>query len=158
VTIIADTSPLHYAVLIGIAESIFSLYGSIVIPNGVHRELMDAGAPDNLRQWVNRNLHRIEIRKVSLADDARLQVLDGGEAEAILLAERTPDSLLLIDERDGRAEARRRGLKMTGLLGVIRDSARSGHIDFEATLEKLKNTDFRLSLEIETIVRAQYYS
>ena len=72
------------------------------------------------------------------------------------MAEQTPNSLLIIDEREGRAEARRRGIAITGLLGVIRDAAIRGHIDFEDTLKKLKETDFRLSDEIEAIVREQY--
>jgi predicted nucleic acid-binding protein len=82
--------------------------------------------------------------------------LHRGEAQAIFLAQQTPDSLLIIDEREGRAEARRRGIAITGLLGVIRDAAIRGHIDFEGALKKLKATDFRLSNEIEAIVREQY--
>lgn len=157
-TIIADTSPLHYAVLVGADEAIFDLYGPIVIPGAVHSEVMDRGAPDSLREWVRGNLHRIAIREIILLDDPHLRTLDTGEAEAIQLAQQTPDSLLLIDEKEGRAEARRRGLRITGLLGVIRDAALSGYIDFEETIGRLKRTDFRLSSEIEAIVRAQYKS
>ena len=155
-TIIADTSPLHYAVVIGAEEAIFNIYGSIVIPMAVYAETQDVGAPENLRRWIESNHHRIEIRRVSMSDDSRLRMLDAGEAEAIQLAQETPNSLLLIDEKDGRAEARRRGLNITGLLGVIRDAALSGYIDFEETLAKLKLTDFRLSSEIETLIRARY--
>jgi len=158
VTIVADTSPLHYAVLIGAGDAIFHLYGHIVIPTAVYRELLNAGAPESLRQWVEGNRHRIEIRQVNLTDDPHLRKLDAGEAEAIQLAQLTPDSLLLIDERDGRAEAKRRGLNITGLLGVIRDAALSGHIDFEETPGELKRTDFRLSSGVETLVRALYKS
>jgi len=71
------------------------------------------------------------------------------------LAQQTPNSLLIIDERDGRAEARRRGINITGLLGVIRDGAIRGYLDFEDALKKLKETDFRLSNETESIVREQ---
>ncbi|HVO98983.1 MAG TPA: hypothetical protein VMT15_12990 [Bryobacteraceae bacterium] len=155
-TIIADTSPLHYAVLIGIPEAIFALYGRIVIPGAVHVELTGAGSPQDLREWLEHNLQRIEVRQVTVPDDPHLQALDAGEAQAIELAQQTPDSLLLIDEKDGRAEARRRGIRITGLLGVIRDAARSGYLDFESTLEQLKRTDFRLSAEVEAIVRVQY--
>jgi predicted nucleic acid-binding protein len=109
VTIIADTSPIHYAVLIGVEEAIFSLYGGIVIPAAVYAELTDAGAPAGLRRWLEQSLDRIEIRHVILPDDPRLQTLDAGEAEAIFLAEQTPDALLLIDEKDGRTEARPAG-------------------------------------------------
>jgi predicted nucleic acid-binding protein len=143
-------------VLIGVEEAIFSLYGGIVIPAAVYAELTDAGAPAGLRRWLQQSLDRIEIRHVILPDDPRLQTLDAGEAEAIFLAEQTRDALLLIDEKDGRTEARRRGIKITGLLGVIRDAALSGYVDFEEALSRFKDTDFRVSSEVETLIRAQY--
>ena len=39
---------------------------------------------------------------------------------------------------------------------MIRDGAIRGYLDFERTLKHLKETDFRLSDEIEAIVREQY--
>ncbi|MGB2624396.1 MAG: hypothetical protein WA857_11070 [Candidatus Acidiferrum sp.] len=154
--VIADTSPLNYAVTIGVADALFALYGQIVVPAAVHSELTAPGAPAALRSWVENHRNRIEVRDVKLPDDAELNGLHPGEAQAILLAQGTPDSLLIIDEREGRAAARRRGIAVTGLLGVIRDGALRGHLDFEDALKKLKETDFRLSLEIEAIVREQY--
>jgi sugar phosphate isomerase/epimerase len=41
---------------------------------------------------------------------------------------------------------------------VIRDAALSGCVDFEEALSRLKDTDFRLSLEIETLIREQFQS
>jgi predicted nucleic acid-binding protein len=156
VIVIADTSPLNYAVRIGIADALFDLYGQIVVPAAVHAELISPGAPDALRFWVEEHRGSIDVREVSLPDDPGLNSLHHGEAQAIFLAEQTPNSLLIIDEREGRAEARRRGIAITGLLGIIRDAALRGHIDFEDALKKLKETDFRLSDEIEAIVREQY--
>jgi uncharacterized protein len=46
-------------------------------------------------------------------------VLDTGEAEAIALASELGASLLLIDESDGRAQARSLGVPVTGTLGVL---------------------------------------
>jgi len=134
VIVIADTSPLNYAVEIGIADALFELYGQIVVPVAVHAELTSSGAPASLRSWVGDHRDRISIREVNLPEDPALLCLDPGEAQAIILAQQTPNSLLIIDERDGRAEARRRDINITGLLGVIRDGAIRGHLDFEDTL------------------------
>ena len=46
--------------------------------------------------------------------------LDLGERAAIALAETMHADLLSIDEAGGRAEAKRRQLRVTGTLGVLR--------------------------------------
>jgi predicted nucleic acid-binding protein len=140
VIVIADTSPLQYAVEIGVAHVLFALYGRIVVPLAVSSEIRHPGAPSLLRRWVEDNLDRIEVRPVVVPDDPRLDLLDPGEREAIALAQQSPESLLIIDDGEGRKEARRRGIRITGLLSVIRDAGLRGHLDFEATLRKLMNT------------------
>ncbi len=52
--------------------------------------------------------------------------LDLGERAAIALAETMHADLLLIDEAAGRAEAKRRHLRVTGTLGVLRAGAEQG--------------------------------
>jgi predicted nucleic acid-binding protein len=132
------------------------LYGRIVLPVGVYTEMVDPGAPPALRLWVANHRDRIDMREVALPNDQALNHLHPGEAQAIFLAQQTPNSLLIIDDREGRAEARRRGIAITGLLGVIRDGAIRGYLDFEVALEKLRKTDFRLSKAVEAIAREQY--
>jgi predicted nucleic acid-binding protein len=132
------------------------LYGRIVIPVAVSSELRHPSAPSLLRRWDEDSQQKIEVQSVQVPDDPRLTLLDLVEREAIVLAQLTPGSLLITDDGDGRKEARRRGLRITGLLGVIRDAALRGFIDFEA-IQRLRNTDFRLSPEAEALVRRQYY-
>ena len=57
---------------------------------------------------------------------AFLSRLDLGERAAIALAETMHADPLLIDEAAGRAEAKRRYLRVTGTLGVLRSGAEQG--------------------------------
>jgi predicted nucleic acid-binding protein len=52
--------------------------------------------------------------------------------------------LLLIDEAAGRAEAKRRNLRVTGTLGVLRAGAEQGLVNVPELLERLKTTSFYL--------------
>ena len=55
--------------------------------------------------------------------------LDLGERVAIALAETMRADLLLIDEAAGRAEAKRRHLRVTGTLGVLRSGVEQGLVN-----------------------------
>jgi predicted nucleic acid-binding protein len=66
--------------------------------------------------------------------------LDLGERAAIALAETVHADLLLIDEAAGRAEAKRRHLRVTPTLGVLRGGAEQGLVNVPELLERLKAT------------------
>jgi predicted nucleic acid-binding protein len=70
--------------------------------------------------------------------------LDLGERAAIALAEAMRADLLLIDEAAGRAEAKRRQLRVTGTLGVLSSGAEQGLVNVPDLLERLKATSFYL--------------
>ena len=69
--------------------------------------------------------------------------LDEGETAAIALAEFLRADLLPIDERDGYRAARRKGLFVTGTLGLLDLAAEHGLIDFVQAIAKLEQTTFR---------------
>jgi predicted nucleic acid-binding protein len=119
------------------------LYGRIVVPVAVFSEMRHPGAPLLLRRWVEDHQAEILVRSVQVPDDRRLALLGLGEREAIVLAQQTTGSLLIIDDGEGREEARRRGLRITGLLGVIRDAALRGFLDFD---EALQSSGIRISV------------
>ena len=79
----------------------------------------------------------VESDKVqAITDD-----LDLGERAAIALAAAIHADLLLIDEA-GRAEARRRNLRVTGTLGVLRVAAELELVDVPALIVRIKATSF----------------
>jgi predicted nucleic acid-binding protein len=73
-------------------------------------------------------------------------LLDAGEASAILLAEQTDCRFLLIDERRGREIARRRGLPVVGLAGILLAAKQSGLLESVGpVLADLSRQGYRLS-------------
>jgi hypothetical protein len=78
--------------------------------------------------------------------------LDIGERAAIALAETVHADLLLIDEAAGRAEAKRRQLRVTGTLGVLRAGAQQGIVNVPDLLERLKTTSFYLDESLVSTV------
>jgi predicted nucleic acid-binding protein len=144
--VIADASPLNYLILIGDVDVLRQMYGRVVVPAGVARELMARGSPSIVQTWASAAPDWIEVRRVDVPAEAGLGAVDEGEAEAIVLAEGLrPDVLLIIDDRDGRREATRRGIATTGTLGVLNDAAERGLIDLAAALDRLDRTTFRVS-------------
>ena len=142
--VVADTSPINYLVLIGEIGILPRLYNHILIPEEVFFELMDAGAPLEVRDWTTRHPIWLEIRKSPLLDTS-LMDLDAGERSAIALAELETQVLLLIDESAGRLEASRRGIPNTGTLGVLRAAAIDGLVNLPSALGRLLATNFRVS-------------
>jgi predicted nucleic acid-binding protein len=142
--VIADTSPLNYLVLIGEAEILERLYGRVVVPEAVWRELQHPEAPAPVAEWIAHRPLWLEVRKTNSPPDAGLRLLGEGERPAILLAqEYRAEALLLMDEGRGRREASRRNLRITGTLGVLSDAASHGWLDLPVALERLRRTSFR---------------
>lgn len=77
--------------------------------------------------------------------------LDKGETSALALALENKHSLVIINEEKGRKLAKQLGITVTGTLGVLLDAKFTGHIaSLKSTINKIKQTNFRLSRELET--------
>lgn len=82
--------------------------------------------------------------------------LDKGEASAIALAMEEAECLLIIDELKGCKIAKQLGLAITGTLGLIIEAKSSGYIALvRPLLDKIKQTNFRLSEQLENIILKQ---
>jgi predicted nucleic acid-binding protein len=80
--------------------------------------------------------------------------LDPGETEAIALGLELHADLLLIGEREGRAEAARLGLKTTGLLGVLLEAKALGLIERASPL--LDDLTRRAGFHVSASVRREF--
>jgi uncharacterized protein len=98
------------------------LFRPIIIPNAVYQELLANGSDHPVTQAIQTS-DWLEVRFV--IDQQQVEILerdrnlDPGEANAIVLAIELQANQLLIDERLGRLEAKRQGLRITGILGVL---------------------------------------
>lgn len=125
--VVSDASPLINLAAIGHLDLLRALYVTVCIPNAVHREVTrfkeqpGADAVQSL-EWVKAQSCPRPDLATALGQD-----LDAGEAEAIALAVDT-GALLLIDERAGRRAASRLDVSRLGLLGVLVEAKRAGHI------------------------------
>lgn len=141
-TIISDTSCFIILTNIGELDLLRKVYGQIVTTPEIAAEF-----GETLPDWV-------EIATVT--DKYKQQLLemqiDRGESSAIALALETPNSTLILDDYKARKIAERLGLVYTGTIGVIIKAKLNGIIpSVKPLLEKIKQTDFRLSAEIELL-------
>jgi len=139
--VIADTGPVNYLIQIGQIELLPRLFETIALPLTVERELSDPRAPALVQHWISAPPAWLEIH-----DTAGLPYapgLDDGETAAIALAESLHADLLLLDERAGVRVAQRKGLRVTGTLGVLDLAAERGLVDFRQAIRSLENTTFR---------------
>ena len=152
--IVSDTSVITNLINV---ESLFllkELYQNVIIPQAVYQEL-SASEGDILNQldqdWINVCSVESQTEVVKFQKSARL---DRGESEAILLAQQLNADLLLIDERRGRAEAQRLGIRITGLLGILVDAKTNGLIAaVKPVLDRLMaDATFRVSPALYALI------
>ena len=141
--VVADSGPLHYLILLDQAELLERFYGQVIVPEAVLRELTSGRAPQAVKDWLSRPPSWFRVQAVPPNQIQLVTVaLDLGEREAIALAHLLRADLLLMDELSGRAEARRRNLRVTGTLGILRAAAERDWIDVPEVLARLRDTTF----------------
>lgn len=144
--VIADTTPLIVLSESGNAWILKELFGTILVPDAVWRELgTRIDRPHRRALLASDWLQRREVTAVAL-DVSNLRQLDPGETEALTLALELPDSVILIDERAGRIAAAVLNLRLLGTLGILLLAKQRGLIEAIAPIvdEMRRNSRFRL--------------
>jgi predicted nucleic acid-binding protein len=151
--VIADTTPLNYLVLVDVIDVLPQLYGHVVAPRAVVQELGDPEAPAAVRSWISNPPAWLDVRPMVAADLAFVKTtLGAGEREVISLALAIGADMVLIDDRAGRREAARHHIRVIGTLGVLDEAAQLGLVEFQAIVERLRETSFRMPPEISGVI------
>lgn len=149
--IVADAGPLIGLAIAGRFEILGALFKKVLIPQAVLEELqIEASRPGSFALSKAKEEGWLSTEDVPEDTDMTqlAELLDRGEAEAIVLAQ-SRDARLLIDERKGRAVARRRGVGVIGTGGVLLLAKREHVIDQIAPiLDELASHGYRLSDEL----------
>ncbi|MBE9061661.1 DUF3368 domain-containing protein [cf. Phormidesmis sp. LEGE 11477] len=143
--IVSNTSPISYLVVIGHIDLLPLLFSHILIPETVRDELSAARAPSEVQRWIAEPPKWLRIDPALPCSDSELLQLDAGERAAIQLAESPKADLILLDDLAARLIAARRGIPLTGTLGILDRAATEGEIDFEKAIARLQKTNFRVS-------------
>ena len=124
--VVSNTSPLMNLAVINQLKIIEQLYGKVIIPEEVSKELFAASIHPLIEHlpWIEKH----QVKNKGLSDSLKIE-LDDGEAEAIALAIELKADLVLIDERLGRNIASRFGQKCIGIMGILMEAKHKGIID-----------------------------
>lgn len=131
--IISNTTPVINFAGIGRLDLLEKLFGNLVVPPAVLRELH---AKQHLFPDVRKaipSLTTITPANRLLVEGFRA-VVHEGEAECLALAMENPDSLVLLDDLQARALATASHLRFTGTLGCLVEAKERAMIDTIAPL------------------------
>lgn len=127
--VVVNTSPLTNLAAISQFDLLHHLYGQLHIAQGVWEELNAEGqrwpGRDQVAgaNWIERHVVQNRPLVTALQRD-----LDRGEAETIALALELEASLVLLDEWEGRHAAKRLGLRVMGVVGLLLEAKACGAV------------------------------
>ena len=157
--VVSDTGPLIALARVEQLDLLRRLYRRIHVPPAVHAEL----AVHSGRPGAKVLAHAFEdgwMAVQSLADRSMVselvQLLDPGEAEAVAFAARRSPRFLLIDDSRGRRVARRLGIPVAGVAGILLVAKSRGTLAAIApVLEELSGAGYHLSSRLVADVLAR---
>ena len=156
--VVSDAGPL---IALAKTDSLFiprMLFSRIRIPEAVERECSQKPGDDSRRieeavqdGWIGVVHVGLERTSLSLSSS-----LGRGEAEAIQLAEETPQSLLILDDRVARRHALRRGLPFIGTVRLLWLAEQRRVIeDAETVVQRMSEGGYRISPRILQQLKAR---
>ena len=138
--VISNSSPLIGLEHLGHLDLLEKLFGAVIIPPAVAREL----SPRILQLWIAE--HQLtqpvgaQILRASLGD---------GESEAISLALELSAQLIILDDRPARRLAKALGLPVIGTLGALLLAKQKGLLSaIKPEMDALVNFGFRISQDL----------
>ena len=143
--VIADTGPVRYLAEIDLLDLLPRLFETVFIPSVVYEEVLHPSAPGTVRAPLQGPPSWLKVMPPVPTTDPALLRLGDGERAAIALALSLQADLLLIDERMGVTVAQRKGLEITGTLGILIMAAEQGFANLADAFSRLRRTNFHYS-------------
>ncbi|MCM1125383.1 MAG: DUF3368 domain-containing protein [Lachnospiraceae bacterium] len=128
--VVVNTTPLIALSHVGQLELLRRLYGEIIIPEAVYRELsakeesICKKAVDGAFNWI-----RVDKIKNQMAKAMYKTQLHDGEVEVMILAKEIVADVVIIDDANAKKHAKYLGLPVTGTLGVLIKAKQKCYID-----------------------------
>ncbi len=145
--VVSNTSPLIGLERIGQLQLLHQLFGAVVVPPAVMREV---GAATILPTWI-------EQRGLTQGVGPRIlsASLGAGESEAISLALEVQARLLILDDRPARRLAQALHLPVIGTVGILLAAKRQSFLPvLRPSLDALVRHDFRIGQQLyEQVLR-----
>jgi predicted nucleic acid-binding protein len=128
-----DSGPVIHLSWIGHLFLLPTLFKDLLIPPAVHGELL---APSDgirgvaeIRRMIEQGIFHVQQPLISVAAfHSMASSLGAGETAAIYLAEEVGADVFVFDDAAARAVAKRRGLPITGTVGILRIARDDGLI------------------------------
>jgi hypothetical protein len=148
--VISDTSPIRAMEHLALLDLLEKLYGQVYLPDAVAEELRRPSRRFGSFDPSKYSFLVIESPRDRSCVAALEQELDAGESAALALALERKADYVLLDERAGRRVARRLGLTVVGVLGILSEAKQRDFIPALAPLLQRLQTelDFRLAPQI----------
>jgi len=129
-----------------------NLFSIIYVPEAVFNELMVKKDLVSLRIKRCKKLKIKKVKDQNILKEVQSNRLDRGEIEAIALALEL-DVRLIIDEKKGRSIAKKYGLNIVGVLGLLVQNYKKSYISYEDVLyyvEVIEENGLRISKELKS--------
>ena len=147
--VVSNTTPLITLLSIGKLDLLKRLYRKIYIPQAVFQEMEKGKHRDAYIDLKQQNWIEIREIKDEFAFLSLIEIVDKGEAEAIILYQEMSANLLLIDERMGRQQAQLRNCKITGTAGILIAAKQMGFLNkIKPLLIQARDNGMRISEEL----------
>lgn len=118
--IVSNTSPITSLSAIGYLNLLHDIYGKIIIPIAVYKEMTGLGysVPGTIEVQTLSWIEKRELEEQLLLEELQKE-LHRGESETIALAVSLNADRVIIDENPARKKAISLGLNVIGILGIL---------------------------------------
>lgn len=128
--VVVNTTPLIALSHVGQLSILQKLYGEIIIPEAVYKEL-SAKTESVCKKAVDDSLGWIHVYNIKnqMAKAVYKTQLHDGEVEVMILSKEIAADVVIIDDANAKKHAKYLGLPVTGTLGVLIKAKQEGYID-----------------------------